>query len=99
MRGLAWAAGVVAVAYLAIIAGLYLYQRRLLYHPDRTRPLLGPLTMLGVREVTLFSADGLPLLAWYLPAHGERPGLPQVVQVRAQAPGGERRRASRGRLQ
>ena len=73
MRGLVWVAGVATAGYLAVVAGLYLYQRQLLYHPDRARPLLGALARLGVREVALPTADGLSLLAWYLPASGERP--------------------------
>jgi fermentation-respiration switch protein FrsA (DUF1100 family) len=73
VRGWAWITGVFAAGYLAVIAGLYLYQRQLLYHPDRARPLLGALAGLGVREVALPTSDGLSLLAWYLPARGERP--------------------------
>jgi fermentation-respiration switch protein FrsA (DUF1100 family) len=46
---------------------LYLAQRRLLYLPDTDRPALGTLARLGVRETTLTTADGLSLLAWYLP--------------------------------
>ncbi|MGD9614102.1 MAG: alpha/beta hydrolase [Alphaproteobacteria bacterium] len=72
MRGLMWVAGVAAF-YLAVVAGLYLSQRQLLYHPDRTRPVLGALAELGVREVALPTADGLALLAWYLPPRGKRP--------------------------
>ena len=68
-----WIAGVAAAGYLAVVAGLYLYQRQLLYHPDRARPRLGRLTELGVREIAVPTADGLSLLAWHLPASGERP--------------------------
>jgi fermentation-respiration switch protein FrsA (DUF1100 family) len=73
VRGLVWIAGIAAAFYLAIVAGLYLGQRQLLYHPDRSRPLLGALARLGVREVAVPTADGLSLLAWYLPPEGERP--------------------------
>jgi uncharacterized protein len=73
VRGLISAVGVVVAFYLAAIAGLYLYQRQLLYHPDRSRPILGALARLGVHEIALPTADGLSLLAWYLPARGERP--------------------------
>lgn len=67
MLGLVLIAGVVVAGYTTAVAGLYLYQRQLLYHPDRTRPLLATLARLGVREVALPTADGLSLLAWYLP--------------------------------
>jgi uncharacterized protein len=73
VRVLASVAGIAAAGYLAVVAGLYLYQRQLLYHPDRARPLLGALARLGVREVAVPTTDGLSLLAWYLPASGERP--------------------------
>jgi hypothetical protein len=60
-------------AYGALAAGLFLGQRRLLYRPDRTRPDLGELAPLGVREVALTTADGLRLLSWYLRPREGRP--------------------------
>ena len=45
--------------YLAVLACLYFYQRQLLYFPDRSRPHLGELEQIGVREVALPTADGL----------------------------------------
>jgi fermentation-respiration switch protein FrsA (DUF1100 family) len=65
--------GLAAVGYAALVGGLYLFQRQLLYLPDRTRPELAGLAKLGVREVTLSTDDGLSLLSWYLPAHPGRP--------------------------
>ena len=56
-----------------VVGGLYVFQRHLLYFPDRTRPQLAGLAQLGVREVTLTTADGLSLLSWYLPPHDGRP--------------------------
>lgn len=73
MRELIWVAGVIAVAYVAVLACLYVFQRQLLYFPDRSRPVLAGLAELSVREVALHTADGLSLLSWYLPARGERP--------------------------
>jgi uncharacterized protein len=73
VRGLASLAGVAAAGYLAIVALLYLSQRQLLYLPDHSRPHPGALAGIGVREVTLPTADGLTLLAWYLPSQGKRP--------------------------
>ena len=61
------------VAYAALVGGLYLFQRQLLYLPDRTRPELLGLEKLGVREVTHTTEDGLSLLSWYLPARPRRP--------------------------
>jgi uncharacterized protein len=68
--------GFAAVGYAALAGGLYLFQRQLLYLPDRTRPELAGLAELGVREVTLSTEDGLSLLSWYLPP---RPGQPVVA--------------------
>lgn len=62
-----------AATYAGLVAALYLGQRRLLFHPDRTRPRLGPLAELGVREVTLATADGIALSSWYLPPRGTCP--------------------------
>jgi uncharacterized protein len=66
------------LGYALVLGLLYFDQRRLLYHPDTNRPTLGDLAKLGVRDVTLRTADGLPLLSWYL-----RPpdGAPIVVYL------------------
>ena len=68
--------GFAVVAYAALVGGLYLFQRQLLYFPDRNRPELFGLEQLGVREITLSTEDGLSLLSWYLPA---RPGQPVIA--------------------
>ena len=65
--------GFAAVGYAALVGGLYVFQRQLLYLPDRTRPELAGLAELGVREVTLSTEDGLLLLSWYLAGHPGRP--------------------------
>jgi fermentation-respiration switch protein FrsA (DUF1100 family) len=65
--------GYAAAGYAGIVAVLYLGQRRLLYHPDRTRPVLGAFAELGVREITLLTEDGIALASWYLPPRGGRP--------------------------
>jgi hypothetical protein len=68
--------GFAVVAYAALVGGLYLFERQLLYFPDRARPELLGLEQLGVREVALSTEDGLSLLSWYLPA---RPGRPVIA--------------------
>jgi uncharacterized protein len=62
-----WLVGVPLIAYLSVLAYLYVFQRQLQYFPDRSRPQLGLLSDQGVREVQLPTADGLSLLSWYLP--------------------------------
>jgi fermentation-respiration switch protein FrsA (DUF1100 family) len=68
--------GFAVVGYAVLVGGLYVFQRQLLYHPDRTRPELLGLEQLGVRETMLSTEDGLSLLSWYLPA---RPGRPVIA--------------------
>jgi uncharacterized protein len=64
---LLWIGGAALAAYTLVVGGLYLGQRSLIYRPDTARPDLGDLARLGVVEVKLTTADGLSLLAWYLP--------------------------------
>jgi uncharacterized protein len=68
-----WLVGVPLIAYLMVLAYLYVFQRQLLYFPDRSRPHLGAVAQLGAREVLLTTADGLSLLSWYLPPREGRP--------------------------
>jgi fermentation-respiration switch protein FrsA (DUF1100 family) len=65
--------GSALAAYGVLVGGLYLFQRHLLYFPDGSRPELGELAALGIREVRVTTADGLSLLSWYLPPHDDRP--------------------------
>lgn len=61
------------IVYLGVLACLYVFQRQLLYFPDRSRPELAGLGQLGVREVRLPTADGLSLFSWYLAPREGRP--------------------------
>jgi hypothetical protein len=65
--------GSAVAGYGVLVGGLYVFQRHLLYFPDVARPELGDLAALGVREITLKTADGLSLLSWYLPPPDGRP--------------------------
>jgi len=64
--------GFALVVYVALVGGLFFFQRQLLYHPDKTRPQLAGLEQIGVREVVLSTEDGLSLLSWYLPPRPDR---------------------------
>ncbi len=70
---LIWLLGVPLIAYLAVLSLLYVFQRQLLYFPDKSRPQLAGLAQLGVCEIGLTTADGLSLSSWYLPAREGRP--------------------------
>ncbi len=65
-------ARILVVAYVAVVAIAYIFQRRLQYFPD-TRPVPLPKDdrVRGIEEVTLQAEDGVALKAWYWP--GSRP--------------------------
>lgn len=67
-----------AALYGALVGGLYLFQRDLLYVPDTSRPSAARAAVPGLAEVTLTTADGLQLLAWHVPAP---PGRPTVLYL------------------
>ncbi|TAN46387.1 MAG: alpha/beta fold hydrolase, partial [Rhodospirillales bacterium] len=63
-----------ALGYLVMLGGMYVFQRGLLYHPDRSSPLSpGLLGLKGMEEVWLKTSDGIRLNAWYAkPAEGRK---------------------------
>jgi fermentation-respiration switch protein FrsA (DUF1100 family) len=67
-----------ALAYLAVCTGMYVFQRRLMYHGGSQRPVAPE----GVAERTLHTRDGLDLLAWYL---APAPGRPVVLLLHGNA--------------
>src|SRR5215471_4080613 len=77
MRYLKLASATVVGAYAVAIALLWTFQRDLIYSPDasaRVLPSSYPM-LAGVREITLATADGLDLRAWYSPAPPRRPTI------------------------
>ena len=73
-----------ACAGYSVMAGfMFVAQRRMMYHPDTSAPVLD---MAGVPEmsaVTLMTADGLELLAWHRAPVVE--GLPTLVYLHGNA--------------
>ncbi|MDQ0465069.1 fermentation-respiration switch protein FrsA (DUF1100 family) [Caulobacter ginsengisoli] len=60
--------------YLALVAVMYVDQRKYLYQPDPTfiaPPADGP----PIQVIHLTAADGTRLVAWYLPPEGDKPVL------------------------
>ncbi|GAA4412856.1 alpha/beta hydrolase [Fodinibacter luteus] len=53
-----------------VVAMLWALQRQLVYFPDRTRVPPAGEVVAGARDVTLRTADGLELGAWFVPATG-----------------------------
>jgi len=62
--------------YLLLLALMFLFQRRLMYHRGRRRPDRAEAGAEDMAEVRLATADNLSLLAWYKEA---APGRPTVV--------------------
>jgi uncharacterized protein len=62
-------AGVAILAYSVILAGLYIFQRRLVY-PVQTAPYhkVSELGLDDLRELKLQATDGTTLIAWWMPA-------------------------------
>ncbi|PVZ12034.1 alpha/beta hydrolase [Actinomycetospora cinnamomea] len=76
---LAVAAGVVLVAVVVLVAGLWLFQRHLVYLPS-PGPVPPAATVLpGAEDVVLSTGDGLRLGAWYVPAQGPRRDVTVLV--------------------
>jgi len=61
---------VVLVVVFALVAVVWLGQRSLIYHPDRTTVPSAAQMLPGARDVTLTTSDNLALGAWYLPPSG-----------------------------
>lgn len=80
-----------AVAGLTAAWGL---QRHLIYFPDASDPPPAGEVLPGARDVTLETADGLELGAWYLPAEAE----PDTGLAVLMAPGNGGNRAGRADL-
>lgn len=82
--------GLVAVI-VVVVALAYVFQRRLIYLPsDGPVPPAGEV-LPGARDVTLTTADGLTLGAWYVPATGRDLGYTVLV---ANGNGGDREHRS-----
>jgi fermentation-respiration switch protein FrsA (DUF1100 family) len=82
MRGILIGGGVLAMLYALAVAALFLLQRRILYLPDNTRPDVARAGIADLRQMTVTTADGLSLLAWFLPP---RDGQPVVLHLHGNA--------------
>ncbi|MEE8279172.1 MAG: alpha/beta hydrolase, partial [Alphaproteobacteria bacterium] len=65
------------VIYGALVGGLFLVQRQLMYFPDTRTPEPARAGVPEMREVALTTEDGLRLMAWYRPA--QTPDGPVIV--------------------
>ena len=73
MSALKWLLLIAALGYGGLLALMYVFQRSLMYFPDRARtpPVVAGLAQ--AEEVTLTSADGEKLIAWHVPPRQAKP--------------------------
>lgn len=69
--------------YLAFLAVLFIMQRHMVFAPETARPNSTTVGMAGLQDIEVRAADGLPLLAWWLP-----PGPGQPVMLYLHGNGG-----------
>lgn len=70
--------GLAAAVVVAVLLLVWIGQRRLIYFPDISSPLLDGAALPGAEAVTFATADGLRLGAWFIPGSGP-PRRPTVV--------------------
>lgn len=61
------------VGYVALVAGLWFFQRSLLYHPVATRTSPAAEGLPEAEEVVLDTSDGEKIIAWHVPPRQDRP--------------------------
>ena len=61
------------LAYLGLLALMYVFQRSLMYFPDRARTPPAAAGLPQAEEVMLTSADGERLIAWLVPPQASKP--------------------------
>jgi uncharacterized protein len=66
---------VVVAVWVVVVVLAAALQRQLIYLPDRSHPS----PPAGVEAVTLTTADGLDLVAWFVPAEGPGPAVSTVL--------------------
>jgi fermentation-respiration switch protein FrsA (DUF1100 family) len=86
-------AAVLVGAPVLVLTSLWAFQRKIIYLPDRSSPPPASSVLPGGQDVTLHTADGLALTAWYVPAPDA--ACPITVLV---APGNGGNRAGRTAL-
>jgi fermentation-respiration switch protein FrsA (DUF1100 family) len=84
MTLLKWLLIATVAGYGVLLAAMYVFQRSLMYFPDATRRPPAQDGLPQAREVSLQSADGEQLVAWFVPA---REGKPLVIYFQGNAGG------------
>jgi fermentation-respiration switch protein FrsA (DUF1100 family) len=84
MAVLKWLLVAVAVGYVAVLAGMFVFQRTLMYFPDTRRLDPAQAGLPAARVVEFASADGTRLLAWHVPPQA---GKPLIIYFQGNAGG------------
>lgn len=88
---MAWRAVIAVLVLAGVLLGLlWTFQRQLIYFPDTSPAPAAASVLSGARDITLRTADGLTLGAWFVPPIGEDRGLAVLL-----APGNGGNRAGR----
>jgi len=70
------------VAYAAVAFGMYVFQRKLQYHPEHKGLTPESVGIIGASIETLTTADGEKLILWHAPA---RAGMPTILYFQGNA--------------
>lgn len=62
-------------AYAMICVAVYFGNRLYMYFPDPTRTAPAEAGLNGIEEVEIMTADGVTLVAWHVPAKGNKPTI------------------------
>ena len=62
-------------AYAMICVAVYFGNRLYMYFPDPTRTAPAAAGLDGIEEVEIMTADGVALVAWHVPAKGNKPTI------------------------
>jgi uncharacterized protein len=73
MASLKWLVTFALVFYCALVALLYVVQRRLQYFPESYRTPPAAVGLPQAEEVVLDTADGERVIVWHVPPRGEKP--------------------------
>ena len=73
MTALKWLLIVIVLGYGGLLTLMYVFQRSMMYFPDRTRTSPAAAGLPRAEEITLTSSDGETLVAWYVPPRGAKP--------------------------
>lgn len=72
----------VLAAYVLMLGVLYVFQRHLIYHPDKKIAAPQQYGLSGFSEDTATASDGVPIQLWYRPAES---GFPTIVYYHGNA--------------